>query len=35
MKDNNTIDVSNLKSGVYFIKVSDMKHSETAKLIIK
>jgi len=35
MKNTNTIDVSNLKSGIYFIKVSDMKHSETAKLIIK
>lgn len=32
---NNTIDISNLKSGVYFIKASDLKHSKNAKLIIK
>ena len=32
---NNKIDISNLKSGVYFIKASDLKHSKNAKLIIK
>ncbi len=32
---NNTIDISDLKSGIYFIKASDLQHSETAKLIIE
>ncbi len=35
LKDKNTINVSNLKSGVYFIKARDNKHSETAEFIKK
>ncbi|MCF6366471.1 MAG: T9SS type A sorting domain-containing protein [Bacteroidales bacterium] len=32
---NGKINISKLKDGIYFIKVSDLKHSETAKLIVK
>ncbi len=35
MQNTNKIDVSNLKSGIYFIKARDLQHSETAKLIVK
>lgn len=35
MQSQNSIDISNLQSGVYFIKANDKQHTETAKLIIE